>query len=64
MIAGISVCEALQAISNEAAEEIRLSLWDELELLETKLNTEVLQEEIIILKVLQTQCLKINLFHR
>lgn len=43
MIAGISVCEALQAISNEAAEEIRLSLWDELELLETKLNTEVLQ---------------------
>jgi thioredoxin reductase len=36
MIAGISTCEALEAISKEDAEEIRDSLWKEVEILEHK----------------------------
>jgi thioredoxin reductase len=45
-IAGIGVCEVLNAISKDDAEEIRLSYWKELEHLETKLNTDAWQGRI------------------
>lgn len=37
MIAGISVCEELNVLTKESAEQERTSLWRELEILETKL---------------------------
>ncbi|RSK48637.1 NAD(P)/FAD-dependent oxidoreductase [Bacillus canaveralius] len=46
MIAGISVSEALNSISMEDAEQIRYSLWKELEILETKLDTAAWQGRI------------------
>jgi thioredoxin reductase len=38
MIAGISVCEELNAICKEDAEHFRYTLWSEIELLESKLS--------------------------
>ena len=40
-IAGISVCEALNVISNEEAKKIRRTLWTELEVIEKSLELDV-----------------------
>jgi thioredoxin reductase len=46
MIAGISVCEELKVVSKVDAEQIRDSLWKELEILETKLDNDAWQGRI------------------
>jgi sarcosine oxidase subunit alpha len=41
MLAGMNVCEVLGAVSKKVADEEKAALWKELEILETKYNTDI-----------------------
>ncbi|MED3907078.1 NAD(P)/FAD-dependent oxidoreductase [Geobacillus thermodenitrificans] len=58
MIAGVSVCESLRIIDNREAEKIRISLWRELENIESSLYPDVWQARINHIKSFKYPLLK------